>query len=76
MKNSEHFFLDATLQDKLGERAFRAVLANGHRFVAHHGRLDDAEINELRRENTVRVDMSPFDMSRGRIVYPQRQVSS
>ena len=76
MKNSEHFLLDAVLQDRLGVRAFRAVLANGHLFVAHHGCPDNAENNEFRKGSTVQVDMSPFDMSRGRIVFPQRQVST
>jgi translation initiation factor IF-1 len=52
----------------LGEGLFRAELANGHRLVAHTARRQRAQTAALGAGDKVRLELSPFDMSAGRIV--------
>lgn len=58
-------FLDAKLTDQVSVRAFRAELANGHTFIAY-ARVDFP--HALQPGGRVKVCLSPFDMSVGRIV--------
>jgi translation initiation factor IF-1 len=53
----------------LGERLFRAELANGHRLTAHTARRQQAQATALAVGDKVRLELSPFDMSVGRIVF-------
>jgi translation initiation factor IF-1 len=59
-------FLDARLTHQVSVRAFRAELSNGHRLVAYAR-------GDLPREpavgDTVKVCLSPFDMSVGKIIF-------
>jgi len=54
----------------LPKKAFTAELANGHRIVAYLAGPEKARADTLRIGDTVTVQMSPYDMSRGRIVGP------
>ena len=70
-EKKENFVLDVELVEMVDNRAFRAVLKNGHTLVAYlprHG-WNSAAVN-LNVGDEVRVIMSPFDMSRGAIVIP------
>ena len=51
----------------IGTSAFRAELANGHRIVAFSAGLDKEKTATLGPGDAVQVEMSPYDMSRGRI---------
>ena len=62
----ERFLLDATIVGVISNRAFRASLANGHEFVAFRGATEAAA--GLAAGDRVRVEMSPCDMSKGRII--------
>ena len=62
----ERFLLDATIVGVISDRAFRASLANGHEFVAFRGATEAAA--GLAAGDRVRVEMSPCDMSKGRII--------
>jgi translation initiation factor IF-1 len=53
----------------LGERLFRAELANGHRLVAHAPRRHLARAGQTAVGDKVRLEMSPFDLSVGRILF-------
>lgn len=64
---SERFFLDATIRSVINVKAFRAVLDNGHELVAFRG-PKDRDAPPLSEGDRVRVEMSPCDMSKGRIV--------
>jgi len=46
-----------------------ASLPNGHHVVAHCGNRDQVEASLLRVGDDVRLEMSPFDMSKGRILF-------
>jgi len=52
----------------LGDGLFRAELANGHRVLAHSARKNREKLAGLAPGGKVRLEMSPFDMSKGRIV--------
>ena len=64
--------LDACLLSVIDKHAFDAELSNGHRFVAFLGR-DDVGNEKPQVGATVTVEMSPFDMSKGRLVFDQEQ---
>jgi translation initiation factor IF-1 len=72
MVKKETILLDACLKSVIDNNAFGAELRNGHRFVAFFGRADTGrtapEIGEQ-----VLIEMSPYDMSKGRLVFNQEQ---
>lgn len=68
MDQGETILLDARLEAVIDSHAFRAVLGNGHRFAAYI----EARNREEERPGTgdfVKVEMSPYDMSAGRIIF-------
>jgi len=59
---------EGLIVETLGERVFRVELANGHRFVARPpGRLRGERVR-LAPGERVTVELSPYDLSKGRIV--------
>lgn len=69
---SENFALDATLKAVLNTTAFRAELSNGHEFTAFAKRGEALQSAGLRLGMKVRVELSPYDMSRGRIIFEEK----
>jgi translation initiation factor IF-1 len=67
MNKKELILLDARLVSVIDENAFGAELQNGHGFVAFLGR-EDFGAGDLEIGDSVQVEMSPFDMSKGRLV--------
>ena len=63
MGGNEKILLDARLRSMIKDGVFRAELANGHELVAYSRGGGDARIGDL-----VRVQMSPYDMSKGLIL--------
>ena len=49
-------------------KVFRAQLDNGHSFVAYAKNKCGVECGELHEEDMVKVQMSPYDMSKGLIL--------
>ena len=70
MNKKEINLLDACLLSVIDKHAFDAELSNGHRFVAFLERKDFGCQHPL-AGSTVPVEMSPFDMSQGRLVIDQ-----
>ena len=69
MSEKELFVLDAVLKDVIQDCTFTAVLANGHELVAFPRRGDKLAVRDrFRSGDRVRVEMSPFDMSKGTFV--------
>ena len=61
--------LEAKVIDALPNAMFRVELENGHRVLAHvSGKMRKHFIRILPGDR-VRVELSPYDLSRGRIVY-------
>jgi translation initiation factor IF-1 len=72
MDKKETILLDACLVSVIDKHAFDAELSNGHRFVAFIGR-ENAECPLPQIGAHVTVEMSPYDMSKGRLVINQEQ---
>jgi translation initiation factor IF-1 len=72
MEKKETILLDACLKSVIDNNAFDAELRNGHRFVAFLRRGDrDGFMPQVGEQVT--VEMSPYDMSKGRLVLDQEQ---
>jgi len=72
MDKKEIILLDARLISVIDNNAFGAELRNGHRFVAFFRRGNACEfVPEIGAQVT--VEMSPYDMSKGRLVMNQEQ---
>ncbi|HOF06535.1 MAG TPA: translation initiation factor IF-1 [Bacteroidales bacterium] len=60
---------DGIVNESLGNAMFRVELDNGHVILAHiSGKMRMHYIRILPGDK-VRVEMSPYDLTRGRIVY-------
>jgi len=68
----ESNLLDARLISVIDSNAFNAELRNGHRFVAFSRRRDKGfKVPGIGA--AIIVEMSPYDMSKGRLVLDQEQ---
>ena len=74
MIKKEEILLDAVLVHELGSSTFRAELRNGHDFVAFCKGLDRDKGRDLGTGHTVKVRMSPYDMSKGCICLLNRPI--
>ena len=72
MEKKETILLDARLKSVIDKHAFDAELRNGHCFTAFIGRQDFGRPMP-EAGATVTVEMSPYDMSKGRLVLDQEQ---
>ena len=68
MPREDAIAVEGIVVEVLGEGLFRAELANGHRLVAHTARRQRAQAAEVAVGDKVRLELSPFDMSVGRIL--------
>lgn len=60
---------DGTVSEALSNAMFRIVLENGHEIIGHiSGKMRQHYIKILPGDK-VRVEMSPYDLSKGRIVF-------
>ena len=71
MIKKEHIVLDAIIENVIGDAAFEAVLDNGHKLVAFLLPAEKEMAAEIKPGETVRVIVSPYDMSKGRILYKE-----
>lgn len=72
MAKEEHFEVNGCITEKLRNTMFRVKLENGHVIIAHiSGRMRKHYIRLLVGDK-VTVQMSPYDLSRGRITYRAR----
>ena len=69
MAKEENIRLEARVKESLPNARFRVVLANGHEVLAHiSGKIRQNYIRILPGDK-VTIEMSPYDLTRGRIVY-------
>lgn len=65
--------LDGVVVDCLRSATFRVELENGHTVLAHlAGRLRKHYI-KITLGDSVQVELSPYDLTRGRITYRHRR---
>ncbi len=61
--------IEGTVVESLPNAMFRVELANGHKVLAHiSGKMRQHYIRILPEDRVV-VELSPYDLTRGRIVY-------
>jgi len=64
--------MDGTIIDTLPNTMFRVELENGHVVIAHiSGKMRKNYIRILTGDK-VKVELTPYDLSKGRIVYRSR----
>ncbi len=69
MAKEEGISVEATVVEPLPNAMFRVVLENGHRVLAHvSGKMRKHFIRILPGDK-VTVELSPYDLTRGRITY-------
>lgn len=73
VKEEEKITVEGTIMEALPATQFKVKLDNGHEVLAYlSGRMRKYYIRILLGDR-VRVEMSPYDLSRGRIVYRQKK---
>jgi len=69
MAKDEHIEMEGKVLDSLPNTMFRVELDNGHVITAHiSGRMRKNYIRILTGDR-VKVEMTPYDLSKGRITY-------
>ncbi len=72
MAKEDSIEMDGTVVDTLPNTTFRVELENGHVVTAHiSGRMRKHYIRILTGDK-VKVELTPYDLSKGRIVYRNR----
>lgn len=71
MSSQDAIIVEGLLVEVLGSGLFRAELANGHRVTAFARARERSWSGQLTAGGRVRLEMSPFDMSRGRLMKPE-----
>lgn len=69
MAKEEHLEMEGTVVEALPNTMFRVKLENGHMITAHiSGKMRKNYIRILTGD-TVTVEMTPYDLTKGRITY-------
>ena len=68
------FRVQARVMEALPNGTFRAVLANGHRLTAFVAGRDKTSFAGLRAGDTVNLQLTPYDLSVGRIIIENNEV--
>ena len=72
MAKEEHIEMKGTVLETLPNTMFRVELENGHKVTAHiSGKMRKNYIRILTGD-TVTVELTPYDLSKGRITYRER----
>ena len=64
--------VEGTVVEPLPNAMFRVELKNGHTLLAHISGKMRMHYIRILPGDTVKVEMSPYDLTRGRIVYRQK----
>ena len=72
MAREDHIEMEGVIVDTLPNTMFRVELENGHVVTAHiSGKMRKNYVRILTGD-TVKVELTPYDLSKGRIVYRSR----
>jgi len=61
--------VDGTIEETLPNTQFIVVLENGHKVLAHISGKMRMNYIKILQGDKVTVEMSPYDLTKGRIVY-------
>jgi translation initiation factor IF-1 len=71
--SKEKLIVEGTVTEALPNTTFRVVLDNGHEVLAYlSGKMRKYYIRVLLGDH-VRVELSPYDLERGRIIYRHKK---
>jgi translation initiation factor IF-1 len=68
-KNSDLFEQEGEITEVLPNQMFRVTLENGHQIVAYTGGKMRQFRIRLVQGDKVRVEMTPYDLEKGRIIF-------
>jgi translation initiation factor IF-1 len=69
LAKEEGIQVEGTVVESLPNATFRVQLENGHKLLAHISGKMRMHFIKILPGDKVTVEMSPYDLSRGRIVY-------
>ena len=69
MEKQEEIEKDGTVIEALSNAMFRVELENGHQITAHIAGKMRMHYIKILPGDRVRVEMSPYDLSKGRIAF-------
>jgi translation initiation factor IF-1 len=69
MAKEQAIRVDGTILETLPNATFRVELENGHKVLAHVSGKMRMHFIKILPGDKVTVELSPYDLSRGRIVY-------
>jgi len=69
LAKEEGIQIEGTVVEALPNATFRVQLENGHKLLAHISGKMRMHFIKILPGDKVTVEMSPYDLSRGRIVY-------
>lgn len=71
MGKEEPIRVEAVVKEALPNAMFRVELPNGHQVIAHVSGKMRMHFIRILPGDKVTIEMSPYDLDRGRIVYRQ-----
>ena len=72
MPKADQIQVEGAVEEVLPNGMFRVKLANGHEILAHlSGKMRKFHIR-ITQGDSVTVEMSPYDLDKGRITYRQK----
>lgn len=74
MANEDSIRVEGTVVEVLKPRLFRVELPNGHRLLAHVSSKLKLRFERIVTGDRVTVEVSPYDLSRGRIALAAEQI--
>ena len=69
MAKEEPIRIEGTVKEALPNALFKVELENGHQVLAHASGKMRLHFIRILRGDKVLVELSPYDLSRGRITY-------
>lgn len=69
MPKEEAIEIEGTVSEILPNAMFRVELENGHKVLAHISGKMRMHFIKILKGDKVTVELSPYDLSRGRIIY-------
>ena len=69
MPKEEKIEVEGTVTEALPNAMFRVEMDNGHRILAHISGKMRMHFIKILAGDKVKVELSPYDLTRGRIVY-------
>jgi translation initiation factor IF-1 len=74
MARENAFKVEGRVVEALSARTYRVELANGHRLLGFVVGRDATQCAPMQVGHTVSLQLSPYDLSQGRIIVEKRKI--